>query len=708
MSPSAIVQDKQDGYWISTTENGLYYTASMQFNYYDKYGISNFNILSIKIFNSRIFLSTYERYILKSKLNAHKILSIESLLMETDGNFLVQDIDVTNDSSIWLLGKKLVRYKNNKFTVKNSMSKSYGFFAKDSLLYTFSNGNVIVFNKDTIIKKYNFGSIPTTNAIFVDDEQIIWLGTINGLYKIKNNELVFLGKTEPILKFRINDINQVDNYLILATNGNGIIFFNKKNQQVYTINSAEKINSSFVNSIFVENKFIWAGTNNGLCKISFIEQQDSLTIFTEQFTEIDGLYADEIKDIDINGKCIFLGTTTGLISFYPSEIQNNTKTPILNFDSITINNKRLEKIDSLNIFASNQRTLSFFFKGISFSAGQNVKYKYKLLGFDDKEIITSERFLRFPNLPPGKYTLYIYASSDGIIWSKKPLIFDFLIKKRFIDTFWFYFLIFFALLIIAFLALNYRYTQLDKDIRQKRHLIRSEQKALRSQMNPHFIFNALNSIRRYILENDVDNADFYLSSFAMLMRRVLENSKQEYVSLEQEIETLKLYLELEKMRFDESFSFAIEIDEKLILSRTFVPTMLIQPIIENSIWHGLAPLKQNGKLTLSFKQKSKRTVLCVVQDNGIGRQKAAEISRKRRGHKSTGIKNLTERITLINEIGYMKIDMNTIDLFDTKGNSTGTKVELTFAYNLNNKQKVNKLRFWVRRVKLFLKNLKFV
>ncbi len=623
MSPSSVIQDKQDGYWISTTENGLYYTASMQFNYYDKYGISSLNILSLTIFNSRIYLSTYDRYVIKSKLHGHNILSIDALRLLPEGNFLVQDIAYTADSAIWFLGKKLVRYKNGEFKLIRNMTKSYGLFAKGNKLYAFSNGFVLVYQGDSLINQYKFADIPTTNAIFVDDNETIWLGTINGLYKIQNNSLQYLGDDDKTLKFRINDIAQVDNYLILATNGNGIIFFNKKNQKVYVLNSHDKINSGFVNAILVNNKFIWAGTNNGVCKISFIEQYDSLNIATEQFNEIDGLYADEIKDIAINGKCIFLGTTIGLISFYPADIQKNMKTPMLMFDSITVNNRRLNKIDSMNIFASNQRTISFYFKGISFSAGKNVKYKYILKGFDDKEIITSERFLRFPNLPPGKYTLYIYASSDGIVWSRNPLIFSFVIKKRFVDTFLFYFFVFLLLIILAFLALNYKYSQLDKEIRQKRHLIRSEQKALRSQMNPHFIFNALNSIRRYILENDVDNADFYLSNFAMLMRRVLENSKQEYISLEQEIETLKLYLELEKMRFDESFNFSVEIDENITLSRIFVPTMLIQPVIENSIWHGLAPLQQNGQLILSLKQLSKNKILCFIQDNGIGRQKAA-------------------------------------------------------------------------------------
>jgi len=184
---------------------------------------------------------------------------------------------------------------------------------------------------------------------------------------------------------------------------------------------------------------------------------------------------------------------------------------------------------------------------------------------------------------------------------------------------------------------------------------------------------------------------------------VLDNSKSEFISLEQEIATLKLYLELEKMRFDDSFNFQIEID-KLINPTVFVvPPMMIQPVLENAIWHGLAPLKENGLLKLSFGLSDKNILICRVEDNGIGRAKAAEIAERRIGHQSTGVKNLQERINLINSVSLIKIDYKVFDLFDPNDNPNGTKVELHIKYSISETNKGFKLKIFGKKIFFKLK-----
>ncbi len=678
MSPISVYQDFQNGYWLSTTENGVFYSPSFQFISYKRFGIPLFNILSLHISNNFLYFSTFDRQVVKCMISKHKIMSIENLLLRADRKYAIQDITSTADSSIWFLGTELIRGKNNKFDIIDTLSRSYRIFGKQNKVYvSYTNGLKIFQNND--YESVFIDNFPTSNAIFVDENFITWIGTINGLYRFENKSYSYLGEKLPQLKYRINDIVKFDKYLVLATNGNGLIFYNHINNTVRLVDEKNGLNSNFVNCLYSDKNDVWAGTNKGLSKVNIVEHYDSLQIFITQFTEIDGLYAKEIKDIDKTGDCIYLGTSQGLISFYPHQLTKNLIPPILNLDSIVVNKKTLD-VDTFYKFNWNENTLSFYFKGISFNAGEKVKYKYQLLGYENKWVSTANRFVRFPNLPSGEYSLLVTASADGIIWNEVPIKIDFKIKRKFTRTIFFYILIFFILIILAAGILSYRYSTLEKDLILKRKMMRAEQKALRSQMNPHFIFNALNSIRRYILENDSDKADFYLTSFATLMRRVLDNSKHEFISLEDEITTLKLYLELEKMRFDESFSFVLEIDETISLSTVFLPTMIIQPIIENAIWHGIAPLKLKGLLTLSLKKIKDKSFVCIVDDNGIGRKKAEEIAQRRVGHQSTGIKNLQERINILNSVGTVSINYNVFDKYDPSGVSTGTRVEIEFNY----------------------------
>ncbi len=697
MSPIAVYQDHQNGYWLSTTENGVYYSPSFQFISYKRFGIQLFNILSINISNGYLHFSTFDRQVVRCLLNKHRIMSIENLLLRSGRDYAVLDIASTSDSSIWYLGKELLKVKNGKTSIIDTLARSYKIFGKDKNIYVASENGLNIYC-DTLCKQVEVENFPTANAIFVDDDLCVWIGTINGLYAFKDNTYEFLGEKNELLKSRVNDITKFNKFIIIATNGNGIFFYNPKDNYLKVFEQKNGLNSNFVNSVFADNNDLWIGTNKGLSKINIVEHYDSLQVFNTRFSDIDGLYASEIKDIDKIDDCIFLGTTQGIISFYPEEIKKNIIPPELIIDSILVNDWQIE-IKNIYKFPYEKNTISIFFKGISYSAGNKVVYKYKLEGFDNKWVTTANRFLRFPNLLPGNYTLLLTSSADGIVWNEKPIKINFRIKNKFSKSLLFYVILLFIILLTALAGFSYRFSVLQKDLKFKRRLMRAEQKALRSQMNPHFIFNALNSIRRYILENDSDKADFYLTSFATLMRKVLDNSKQEYISLEEEINTLKLYLELEKMRFDDSFTFRFEIDENIKTTVFNIPPMIIQPIIENAIWHGLAPLQKDGLLKLSFK-KQNSTLICIVEDNGIGREKAAEIASRRKGHKSTGVQNLQERINLINSVGVLEIDYKVLDLYDVNGASTGTSVELAFSY----KAKPVKKRYHIR---IFGKNIYF-
>ena len=198
-------------------------------------------------------------------------------------------------------------------------------------------------------------------------------------------------------------------------------------------------------------------------------------------------------------------------------------------------------------------------------------------------------------------------------------------------------------------------------------------KSLRGQMNPHFIFNALNSVNQFISQQDERTANQFLSEFAMLMRLVLENSQEDFIPLQKEQEILSLYLKLEHYRFRDKFDYEIKVDENVNPEAIQIPPMLIQPYIENAVWHGLRYKNEKGKLLLHFYRQNGNLV-AEITDNGIGRQRSAELkTENQKKHKPTGLKNIEERLSIINKVYHSDYRVHIEDWKDK-----GTKVTVYF------------------------------
>ncbi len=204
-----------------------------------------------------------------------------------------------------------------------------------------------------------------------------------------------------------------------------------------------------------------------------------------------------------------------------------------------------------------------------------------------------------------------------------------------------------------------------------------EMKALRAQMNPHFIFNSLNSINKYILKNDHVNASRYLTRFAKLIRLILDNSNSKEVALSSELEALKLYIDMEMLRFTNKFTYQVFVDENVSADTLQVPPLIIQPYVENAIWHGLLHKESSGWLAISVMKSNDNMLQCTIEDNGIGRKKAKEMkSKSANANKSLGMKLTQERISMLNQHTSLNASIQIIDLADSNGEPTGTKVIL--------------------------------
>lgn len=419
----------------------------------------------------------------------------------------------------------------------------------------------------------------------------------------------------------------------------------------------------------------------------------------ETFDESDGLADTYLRGKGFrwcaNGE-IFVGQARGFYSFRPNAIYLNKTPPRLAFTGFELFGKPYSTGADLNFqpevrLEHDQNFFTIQFAALSFSQSNRNAYRYRLDEIDPDWVRSGNRAeASYTGVPPGKYRFRVRAQNNVGLESADELIMTIVVAPAFYQTWWFRILVLVAL--FAGIAAYFR-TRLERILKQetaKQELsnLRAvkaelENQALRSQMNPHFIFNALNTIEALIVEEKPDAASALLQKFSKLVRLVLENSRQSKVALMHELVALELYIQLEAVRLDNRFQYAIEIDPKIPQQRSMVPPMLLQPYVENAILHGLRHLQdREGLLTvqLDLLQEDKVAVpqlRCRIEDNGIGRARAAEINAKNRiGSKkqSLGTRITAERIDLLNVAGR---EDYTVEIVDISGeNRSGTRVTL--------------------------------
>jgi LytS/YehU family sensor histidine kinase len=309
-------------------------------------------------------------------------------------------------------------------------------------------------------------------------------------------------------------------------------------------------------------------------------------------------------------------------------------------------------------------------------------YYYKLEGVDNHWRKTTDRHIHYPQLNPGNYKFCVKAKNSFGKLSKNAAEIKFDINKPYYKKAWFVLSsIFVALLLIGsvfYLFFKMKIREFQRLGELEKELNKTRQHALSAQMNPHFIYNSLNSVQSYILMNDVEKSSEYLSKLGDLMRRILNNSQHSSISLHEELTALEKYVEMEQIRFSDSFDFELTIDENINIEIISVPPLIIQPYVENAIHHGLR-LKEGRKILKVHVFIFEEHINIHIIDNGIGRQKAETHQRHRKHkHKSHGTNITKRRLMLFDELHRNKLAISVHDAFPTNKDNKGTRVEIKF------------------------------
>ncbi|SEI99891.1 Y_Y_Y domain-containing protein [Dyadobacter sp. SG02] len=375
---------------------------------------------------------------------------------------------------------------------------------------------------------------------------------------------------------------------------------------------------------------------------------------------------------------LYVGGLNGLNYFDPNLLKHREEK--LN---VLIANVRVNQDDSL--LTENQKPLTLNWTQNSveiqyltpyFRNPEKLMYRYRLTGLDDSWVDNARNSrVRFSSLPPGQYVFSVAASLDGVAWSETATPLSFVILQPWWQTWWFIVTIVAMVTALAYWLFKRRVKVIRRQTELREHMADLEMRALRAQMNPHFIFNCLNSINRYIVKSDNATASLYLTRFAKLIRLILDNSNSKKVLLSNELEALRLYIEMERIRFDNKFDYHMIVDEDVHTDSIGVPSLIIQPYVENAIWHGLLHKEGKGSLWVRIRMLDENTLECVIEDNGVGREKAAEFrSKSATGKKSLGMKLTEDRIAVLNQYAQTNASVEIVDLEDDNRVAAGTRV----------------------------------
>ena len=708
----SIAQDESENYWFGTSGGGACNYFGKQFTVYDKSAglCGNFIYSIFRDSKQRLWIGTSDKGVTcfdSSRFTCHgaatgfadvkvKVISEDNngtVYFGTDGQGLFFTKDGLTFEAVDALAKKYIRAiekdRNGDLWIATAGSGIYKLSAQEP--HTLRNFTV----KDGLL-------YPRITCLHYDKAGSLWYATENNAIGYIENDsakkVSFANKAHlPASAIRCFAEDR-SGYLWAGTAGEGILSFPlyQGDLRLNHYDHTKGLTSSNIYLLTVDTlNNLFVGSETGLDYVQLDPKRSPVQIKHygkgEGFTGIETCQNSVFKDHD---GTIWFGTINGLTKYDPANRVKNKNEPVTSITEVKLFNESISNTaykkfaGDWNLISGlelpyDQNNLSFEFNGINFSNPEAVRYQWKLEGADRTwSPVTTQKSVNYSNLAAGDYKFMVKAFNEDGVWNKKPVSLIFHISPPFWKRWWFVLLAALCGAGIVFGVFRWRVNTIrtraeeqQKKLQLEKDVLELEQKALRLQMNPHFIFNALNSIQSQIGSDNEQAARYYLAKFSRLMRQILDNSRNATISLDEEISTLENYLLIEKFCNGDRFDYTITVSETLERDTIYIPPMILQPFIENSIKHGLKNSEgKKGLIAVGFSEKG-NVLECSVTDNGIGRKKAAELNRqsKETYHRSTALLVTQERLDLLKKEQPFK-NLEIIDLYDEAGHAAGTRV----------------------------------
>lgn len=605
---------------------------------------------------------------------------LNNLISEKVGYTLVNNVCINQQGEILIttiLGAPVLKISASKNQISeiNVKTKGNRYFILNKGGNDFISGNLREKTKENVVflsDSINF-SIPLSGGSRVSKSHFLKLNNGNYLYA-KDFELILFDEKGLIQRMFLEKTieaiaEDADHNLWVGLNSGGVIKL--QNGELKKRGSTSYLTSKSITDLYFDHAGnLWIGTaNSGLYQMNALLglNYDSPKVFSQKSdsNKQETAYPIKIENKTENGSS-------------DKKLIGDQTPPIVFISAISINNLDTAVL-SLYDLKYNQNFIKFSFSGASASDIDQLQYRYKLWGINSDWIYTSGTEAQYTTLPPGNYMFEVNAMSKDGIWGETSAKVNLKIHFPIWQKWWFIL----AMVLLIGLIIFFIVKQFIKNIKEKekqkaaieKRIADLELQALRAQMNPHFLFNTISSIQFYITANDNKSAIKYLSKFAKLMRAIMENSKSARILISEELRVLNLYLELERLRFKDKFTYELNIDPKIDVDFEDIPPMLIQPYLENALNHGIINKQENGHILVTLK-KENQYLVCTVSDDGIGRAKAQEIKQsKGYNYKSRGMSITHSRLEIINKMQNSNLNVEVEDLYE-KDIPAGTKVKI--------------------------------
>jgi ligand-binding sensor domain-containing protein len=701
-SITSINYDYEGGMYFSTLESGIYYLKNKNIR------LLNNNSVDAEKSVTRLMNFTDSSLVYSNSGGIHFLRANKSTQLISLANSSINDLFV-NNKHLYCLGgffdiRSDIRKSKNKnfdlYYLLNSPSEAIT-LEKDSFICSTST-SVILYKSNFILSsqksRLNYDSGYANNPdiiinkplkLFKDKRNNIWGGGNDGLYKstVSHDTMLQYKSSSLLLKRGIHCIREMEKkVLVLGIRFGGIALL-LDTDTIINITEAEGLLSNKIKYLLPLKNDLWVATAKGISVIRF-SSYNPIKYKIINIGKNDGFYNITINHLIQFQESIVAATSNGIYFIENYNEILNRKIPDIPFYLNNINSYKGDTSGINNItlpYSKNRIVLKY--NAVCFNSPEEVKYNYRFQT-DTNWNSTSNTELLLENLEPGLYNLQLKATIPNQNRSSSIINFNITVEKPWWQSNWFRLFVFLSIAGSTYLYVTHKIKKIRIKEKNKTDLnariAELEQTALRSQMNPHFIFNCLTSIQQLIVTGNKTDANEYLVKFARLIRKTLDLSASPFISIREETEYLNEYIFLEQLRLSGQFDYTITTGSNIDLDKTKIPNMMIQPVVENCIRHGIKSLEdKKGKITIRFDKEDDK-IICTVTDNGVGRSNSASFNKNAfTTHKSYGIDIIEKRLKTLSEFNQGDMGIEVKDLYNSDGTSAGTQVTIQLPFKID-------------------------